>query len=93
MSNQVVFSKQNQSVQNESSYLSFNVTLGNTVVGFLVVSGKHNYINITVKNASNLAYRGTGKQFNTFAEAAQNYKSEKMRRIINAAAVCNSGVN
>lgn len=50
----------------------------------MVVSGKVNYVNVTVKNASHRAFRGLGKDFENFDQAIGNYKDSKIKAMIEA---------
>jgi hypothetical protein len=48
----------------------------------VIVRGSSNYIRVVVQNASNRAWRGMGKQFDTVAEALAKYKTLAIRSMI-----------
>jgi len=70
---------------NGSTYKSFELVCENKSAIVLVVSGKSNYVNVTVNNASHRAFRGLGKDFETFEAALENYKDSKIKAMIQAA--------
>lgn len=70
---------------NGSIYKSFELNCENKSVLVLVVSGKSNYVNVTVNNAMHRAFRGIGKNFATFEAALENYKDSKIKAMIEAA--------
>ena len=77
--------KKNTMEANGSQYKSAEFTVGAKATSVMVVTGKINYVNVTVKSATQKAYRGLGKRFNTIAEALENYKSRELKMAIAAA--------
>jgi hypothetical protein len=54
-----------------------------TVTNF---TGKHSSkVNVTVHNATQKAFRGLGKDFDTIEKALEHYKSNKIRAALNTA--------
>ena len=69
---------------NGSTYKSFELICENKSAIVMVVSGKVNYVNVTVKNASHCTFRGLGKDFENFDQAIGNYKDSKIKAMIEA---------
>ena len=57
----------------------------------VIVRGSSNYIRVVVQNASNRAWRGMGKQFDTVAEALAKYKTAAIRGMIEHAVEITGG--
>ena len=81
----VLISSASTTNQNGSTYKSFEIVCENKSAIIMVVSGKINYVNVTVNNASHRAFRGLGKDFPTFEAAIENYKDSKIKAMIEAA--------
>lgn len=81
----ILISSVNTFEANNSIYKSMEMTCENKSVLVLVVSGKFNYVNVTVNNAMHRAFRGIGKDFETFEQALANYKDAKIKAMIEAA--------
>lgn len=81
----ILINNQSVSESNGTTYFSFDAAIENKSVAIMIVSGKSNYVNIRVKNASHKAWKGTGKDFATINEAVNNYKDGKIKAIILAA--------
>lgn len=67
---------------NGRTYTYLNVIVETKEVS---VTKAKDYINVIVKNASNKAFRGTGKDFQSFDQAIQNYKDSKIIAAIKTA--------
>jgi hypothetical protein len=48
----------------------------------LKVTGRMNYVNVIIHNASHKAYRGNGKDFASIEEAKAHYKSPKIKAML-----------
>lgn len=81
----IIIASSGSTIANGSTYKSFELNCENKSVLVLVVSGKSNYVNVTVNNAMHRAFRGIGKDFATFEAAIENYKDSKIKAMIEAA--------
>jgi len=81
----IIITSSGTTIANGSTYKSIELNCENKSVLVLVVSGKINYVNVTVNNAMHRAFRGIGKDFTTFEAAIENYKDSKIKAMIQAA--------
>ena len=73
------------------TYRRFEVEANRRSLSVTVFTGTASYIRVLVRNASNHAWRGMGRQFWTFDEAIEAYKTEDIRSSLLAISeVCNS---
>lgn len=70
---------------NSTTYNAYNLKSDDVTAMVMIVSGKSNYVNVTVKNASHKAYRGMGKDFKDINQAVANYKSPRIKAMIKQA--------
>ena len=68
---------------NNSTYNYNTVQVETRTIDITVVTGRFNYINVTVNNAMQRAWKGLGKRFETIAEALENYKDPKIKAALN----------
>ena len=68
--------------ENGYVYKSHDLTVEGKNIFVMQVTGKTAYINVTVKNAMQKAYKGLGKNFATWNEALENYKDAKIKAAI-----------
>ena len=73
-------------VANSSVYTRVQMTCEKCSALVVVVRGEMNYVRVIVQNASNRAWRGSGKQFASAAEAVANYKKASIKSMIEHAA-------
>ena len=81
----ILINKESTFTANETTYFEFDATIENRNVAVMIVSGKSNYVNVRVKNASHKVWKGMGKDFATIDEAVSNYKDGKIKAIIQSA--------
>jgi hypothetical protein len=78
-------------VTDAGTYRRFEVQTTRRHVVVTVFSGFTSYIRVLVPNASNRAWGGMGRQFWSFEEAIEAYKTEEIRSSLLAISeVCNS---
>jgi hypothetical protein len=61
----------------ETSYTSYEFSIKNTIYSVIVVKGNSNYIN--VKKVTANPWNSTGKYFNSFDAAVQNYSNAQIK--------------
>jgi hypothetical protein len=75
-----LITNQETTTYNGREYKSITVLVENQET--TVTTGMVNGINVIVKNASHKVWRGCGKDFTTFEQAIENYKSGKVKAAI-----------
>ena len=68
----------------EGQYTSLTIIVETRKINILQAPG---YVNVKVNNASQIAWKGFGKDFQTFEQAIENYKDVKVKAAIHAAQI------
>ena len=74
-------------LENGNKYRLFDISCDSKRATIVAVSGKQNYVNVVVNNASHRAFKGLGNIFSTFEKAVEKYSDPKIKAIINAAKI------
>jgi hypothetical protein len=69
-------------VASGNAYTYVEMTCEKHTALVVVVRGGSNYIRVVVQNASNKAWKGMGKRFDTVADALAKYKTAAIRTMI-----------
>lgn len=67
--------------RNETNYQGFNVEIGKEIWSVCVSRGKYNQVRVSKVKPN--PFRGLGKTFDSFKDAYENYKSSKMKNMLN----------
>lgn len=73
----------------ESNWITFEAIVGKTQVEVTHYwyKGKFSSVNVTYKNAVSVAYRGTGKAFESIDKAIEAYKMPAIKQVLEAARI------
>lgn len=75
MTPQVIINK-----ANDSTYKSVDIKVKGSTFGFMVVTGKFNYVSVSKK--TNNPFLSTGKEFENWEAVEANYSSPEMQMAI-----------